>query len=304
MSRKFAWLGVAAASVSLTGCVSQEKYNALKLDRDRCVEQLAQAQTESATARSEADAYKEQLGAVMTSGDTKDAAITNLTAMTNELQTQLREINDRYAEAIGMVGRSSPLPASLVTELTSFAGLNKDLLDFDPARGMVKFKSDVTFASGSAELTPKAREAIAKLAKILTSQHAAGYELMVAGHTDNVRVARGDTVRAGHKDNWYLSAHRAITVAGDLRGAKVSAERIAVVGYADQRPVAPNTTDSGRSKNRRVEVVILPTKATKPTFATGDTRPTTKPAAATSTSGDFRGDTTSAETDHGPVFTK
>ena len=58
------WSGSARLSRS-TGCVSQEKYNALKLDRDRYAEQLGQAQNEaSAAARSEADAYKNQLASI------------------------------------------------------------------------------------------------------------------------------------------------------------------------------------------------------------------------------------------------
>ena len=40
---------------------------------------------------------------------------------------------------------------------------------------------------------------------------------MVAGHTDNQRVSNPETIEAGHQDNWYLSAHRAITVAAELR---------------------------------------------------------------------------------------
>ena len=52
MARMHHWLGLAALTLALTGCVSQEKYNALKLERDRFAEQLGQAQTEASAARS------------------------------------------------------------------------------------------------------------------------------------------------------------------------------------------------------------------------------------------------------------
>ena len=93
-----------------------------------------------------------------------------------------------------------------------------DLVDFDSARGVVKFKSDVTFATGSAEVTPKAQEVITRFAQILNSAAASNYELMVVGHTDNQRVdeLRG-RLPSGHKDNWYLSAHRAISVSETLQ---------------------------------------------------------------------------------------
>ena len=60
------------------------------------------------------------------------------------------------------------LPEPLSNELSEFARQNPDLVDFDAARGIVKFKSDVTFSSGSAEVTPKAKEVIARFSQILT----------------------------------------------------------------------------------------------------------------------------------------
>jgi chemotaxis protein MotB len=82
---------------------------------------------------------------------------------------------------------------------------------------------------------------------------------MVAGHTDSTRVSRPETIQAGHKDNWYLSAHRAIAVAEELQKQGVNGQRLGVIGYADKRPVAGNDTAAGRAQNRRVEVLILPT---------------------------------------------
>ena len=56
-------------------------------------------------------------------------------------------------------------PQALTNELSAFARQNPDLVDFDAARGIVKFKSDVTFAAGSMPtLTPKAKEAIDRFA--------------------------------------------------------------------------------------------------------------------------------------------
>jgi chemotaxis protein MotB len=259
MARMHHLVGFVLLSIVLTGCVSQEKYNALKLDRDRLAEQLGQAQNEASSARSEADAYKNQLSALMGQGGNKEGLILNLTNQNAELQRQLDEMNRKYTDAINRVGPGSALPEVVTTALADFARQNPDLVDFDSARGIVKFKSDVTFGSGSADVTPRAREAISRFAQILNSSAATGYELMVAGHTDNTRVINPATIAAGHKDNWYLSAHRAIGVAQQLMNDRVGAQRIAVTGYAEQRPVASNASDSGRAQNRRVEVLILPT---------------------------------------------
>jgi chemotaxis protein MotB len=121
----------------------------------------------------------------------------------------------------------------------------------------VKFKTDFTFATGQDSITEKAKAAITRFASILNSDAAKSYELMVAGHTDNSPVVNPQT-KAKHPDNWYLSSHRAIAVGDELIKHSVSPQRLAVVGYADQRPIAPNTTSAGKAQNRRVEVLILP----------------------------------------------
>jgi chemotaxis protein MotB len=252
-------IGTVVLGIALTGCVSQEKYNALKLDRDGLAEQLAKSQSDASSARAEADSYKNQLALLNQNGGSLGALVTNLQQQNATLQAQLDELNSKYAEAMNRPAGGTALPQPLSDALSEFARQNPDLVDFDAARGVVKFKSDVTFASGSAEVTPKAKEAITRFAQILNSQAASGYELMVAGHTDNQQVRNPETIKHGHLDNWYLSAHRAITVAAELRHDNVNSQRLAVVGYADQRPIASNTTSSGQAQNRRVEVLILPT---------------------------------------------
>ncbi|HMB95882.1 MAG TPA: OmpA family protein [Tepidisphaeraceae bacterium] len=267
MTRMSQFVGAAVVLVGLSGCVSQEKYNALKLDRDGLAEQLGKAQNEASTARAEADSYKNQLAALMGQGGNLQGLVTNLQQQNANLQSQLDDLNHRYADAMAHVGSGAALPPALTNELSAFAAQNPDLVDFDAARGIVKFKSDVTFAPGDATLEPKAKDVIDRFASILNSPAASGYELLVAGHTDNSRVVNPRTLAAGHKDNWYLSAHRAISVAQALMSQSVNPQRLGCVGYADQRPVASNASESGKAQNRRVEVLILPTTVRSGSFA-------------------------------------
>jgi chemotaxis protein MotB len=253
-------VGAAALMIGLVGCVPQEKYNALKLDRDGLAEQLGKAQNDASTARAEADSYKNQLAQLIGGGNNLQALVTNLTSQNSTLQAQLDEMTRKYTDALAHVGAGGPLPPALTSELSAFANANPDLVDFDAARGIVKFKSDVTFAVGDATLQPNAKSVIDKFASILNSSGASQYELMIAGHTDNQRVSNPKTIQAGHKDNWYLSSHRAIAVSEELIGQRVNPQRIGVVGYADQRPIASNASASGQQQNRRVEVLILPTQ--------------------------------------------
>src|SRR5439155_15961073 len=144
-------------------------------------------QNDASAARSEADAYKNQLSSIGGAGQSKDAMVLNLTNQNNELQRQLDELNRRYLDVANRSGPSA-LPAPLSNELSDFARQNPDIVDFDANRGIVKFKSDVTFAPGSAEVTPRAKDVIARFSQILNSPAASGYELIVAGHTDNTNV--------------------------------------------------------------------------------------------------------------------
>jgi chemotaxis protein MotB len=271
MARMRQWIGLAAVCLTLTGCVPQEKYAALKLDDDQLRESLGKSQTETQQAQAEAAAYKQQLAAFTNAGGNRDAIITNLTTQNANLQAQLDALNQRYAEAMGTVAKagSQALPAPLSNALSAFAEQNPDLVEFDAARGVVKFKSDVTFAVGDATVTSKAKDVLRRFSAILNADAAHGYELMVAGHTDNTPVVNPETIRKGHKNNWYLSAHRAIAVNEELIADGVSARRLGAVGYADERPVASNNTEAGKAQNRRVEVLILPTtvQAGVPTVA-------------------------------------
>ena len=276
MARMHQWLGMAAIGISLTGCVSQEKYNAVKLLADQRAQELAQAQADSERDRTAAEAYKSQLDQIANGNTTATAMLANDAQQIAALNSQLSEIRAKYEDELNkspqvvMMGGGSALPAPLTNELNQFAADNPDLVDFDARRGIVKFKSDVTFPPGSTDVNPRAKEVLAQFARILNSGVAANYELMVAGHTDNTPITREATIRRGNYDNWYLSAHRAIAVAAELVSNGVRKTRLGVAGYADQRPIASNATASGKAQNRRVEVLILPTQVGSGEVASSD----------------------------------
>jgi len=253
---------VCLVAFALTGCVSQDKYAALKLSHDALVERLSQADAEAQAAKARAATATEMVSSLGGSQDARTAHLLNLQQANADLQDQVKELTRRYEEAVKLIGSNSPLPLDLSTALNDFANQHPDLVEFDAGRGMVKFKSDVTFASGSSDLTDKARPVLEQLTQILNSEQARDYDLMVAGHTDSKPVTNPETIRKGHKDNWHLSAHRAIAVSSALQAQGVSPKRIAVVGYADQRPAASGGSEQDTQQNRRVEVLILPTTAT------------------------------------------
>lgn len=113
------------------------------------------------------------------------------------------------------------------------------------------------FASGSAELRPEAISLLRRVAAALPHQ-----ALRVEGHTDNLPIHTTQFAT-----NWELSTARAATVTRFLIAESVvDPGRIAAAGYAEFHPIADNQGEAGRSRNRRVDIVLL--KATSgPSFS-------------------------------------
>ena len=228
-----ALVGLSLVGSAATGCVSSEVDNARRLHGSQLQEQLASAQRSNSELAAQNEMYKNQLAQIRNAGDNKEALYANQLQTIADLQRQRDELAEKYRQMIDSVGKqgTAALPFALTNELTAFAAQNPDQVEFDASRGLVKFKSDFTFSQGSAELVPEAKGAIARLATILNGAVASNYDLMVVGHTDSKPVSNPATVRAGHKDNWYLSAHRAIEVSRQLRGQNVAAGRVQVAGF-------------------------------------------------------------------------
>jgi chemotaxis protein MotB len=133
-----------------------------------------------------------------------------------------------------------------------------DLVTFDPNRGVVKFKSDLLFEKGSDEVTTTAAEAVKALCRILNTDQAKEFDIIIAGHTDDLPILKPET-KAKHADNWYLSAHRSISVLNLMTGSGIVPERVSVRGFGEFRPIVPNEPGKkGNPQNRRVEIYIVP----------------------------------------------
>ena len=260
MARRFLALGV--VGLLLTGCVSRDQYEAVKMERNSLAEQLATAQSSSSADRAAAEAWKSQQERLITAGNDQEKALLLANKENAELTARIRELQTKYEAALnnqGQIVMGAALPQEIAGPLDQLAKENSGAVEFDAARGVLKLKSDVTFNKGSAELTPQAKNIVDRVAGILNSPSARNYEFLVAGHTDNTPVSNPATIAAGHKDNMFLSSHRAISVAKELVAQHVSAQRIGYIGFGDQRPIASNATTEGQSRNRRVEIMISPT---------------------------------------------
>jgi chemotaxis protein MotB len=116
----------------------------------------------------------------------------------------------------------------------------------------VEMRTDILFPSGSARLADDAVNIIERLGGVLAPFP---NPIRVEGHTDNKPIKT-----AVFYSNWELSAARAGSVVRVLSTHGVAPERLAVIGYGEQRPLKANDSAEGRNANRRVVIVILSTE--------------------------------------------
>ncbi|HVZ31487.1 MAG TPA: OmpA family protein [Polyangiaceae bacterium] len=130
--------------------------------------------------------------------------------------------------------------------------IDSGALDITIRRGrmIVEMPAAVLFDSGSAELSKDGEETMVRVAKILRG--VPRHRFLVGGHTDNVPVAKE------YKSNWELSAARALQVTDTLIAHGVPPKRLVLAGYSEYDPVASNSSEAGRQKNRRIEIILEP----------------------------------------------
>ena len=117
---------------------------------------------------------------------------------------------------------------------------------------IIRLTDQSGFESGSANLRT---DFTSLLDSVGDSLAGASGLIQIEGHTDNVAMSFGNRYR----NNWDLSSARAASVADYLQdGGSIAPGSMVIKGFADTRPIASNDTATGRSENRRIEVVVLP----------------------------------------------
>lgn len=246
---------VMIAAIMMTGCVAQEHADDLQTLNRKLREQIVELEARLEEAQARVTALQEM----------QNAGSADLMAKLNAALADRDRLKNALSDAEDQLRRAAQagpmLPAPLDNALADLAASNPALMTYDPARGAVVFTSDLTFALGSTQVSAQAQSSLTKLAGILRSSIAAGYEAQIVGHTDNVPINKPAT-RAAHPTNWHLSVHRAISVKDVLQKAGVAPTQMMVAGYGQFHPVAANPTKGGNQANRRVEIFLVPSTAT------------------------------------------
>lgn len=145
---------------------------------------------------------------------------------------------------------------SIKAKLDKFAadnGIKTSLVTSIEERGLVvSIQETLLFTSGSADLTVPARELLEKISTVLATSP---NQIKVEGHTDNLPIHTPK-----FSNNWELSVIRSTNVVQILQRDGIAPDRLSATGYGEYRPIASNDTEAGRSKNRRIDLIILRSK--------------------------------------------
>jgi flagellar motor protein MotB len=253
--RRGAGAGWYAFTIVLSGAAAALGYFSWQLLNDK--KRLASEVALMAQARGEAQQGREdaQLRIVQLVGENGQEQARSAQAVNERDQlraelantlTQLDELRTASAASAEQLAEFKELRTKFQQMIDSGA------LDISLRRGrmIVEMPAAVLFDSGSAELSEAGRETVIQVAKVLRG--VPRHRFLVGGHTDNVPAVKT------YKSNWELSAARAVRVTETLTSHGMSAKRLVIAGYSEYDPVATNSNESGRQKNRRIEIILEP----------------------------------------------
>ncbi len=192
--------------------------------------------------------YNHEISALMAQLDEKTSLISEKEGVLAERASRLREMQSKL---FSQNERMNDLRRSMRRALVDVPA--KDLeLEIRNGKLHLNLSENLLFASGSAIIDQKGKEALSSVAEVLNSS--TDLQIEIIGHTDSVPIRT-----ARFSDNWDLSAARATAITRVLvKEYSISGERIRASGRSEHRPIASNATAEGRALNRRTEIIISP----------------------------------------------
>ena len=242
-----------ASKKDLVAC--QEENKALQTNFQNTKEQLAASTTRVAS-------LEEQIAELRKANATLQAALDKTLTNTSQnnvsiekLVDQINESNQYIRHLVEVKSKSDSLNMVLTNNLTR--SLSKEELkevDVQVLKGVVyiSLADNMLYKSGSYEINDRAAETLPKIAKIIKDYK--DYDVLIEGNTDDVPIKREDI-----RNNWDLSCLRASSVVQALQNNYgVDPKRLTADGRGEYNPLQPNTTEVGKQRNRRTQIIITP----------------------------------------------
>ncbi len=256
---KSVWIALVVAAAALPGCASADADRAellerealeLTADRDAARQQLAEAmrREESLARQGEIDAA--EIERMRREQADIDAKAREALARAQEYAAQNEELMGRAEGAAGLQDENSRLQEALAR----FKAQGADAKVTPDGNIEITLPSDVTFGSGQAKLTSAGKRNLQSLRGPLGGEYAA-YELRVIGHTDDTPLRK---TKAKWGTNRALGQARALAVVEFLeQNLGIAPTRLTTASKGEHEPKIAKTDKASRTKNRRVELVVV-----------------------------------------------
>ncbi len=267
MPRFLPLLILPALSLLVPGCGYSEeewkaqldKYAQLESEHKNTLAKLDQVNKELEAEKMRVGELEGQLKALGLDIQERDKKVSSLSASLEERERALAEYKARAKQLEAIKARFELLRKKLdeLTKLGLAVNIRKN-------RMVISLPGDVLFDSGRESLKKEGKEILIKVANVVKNDPSLlQRDYQVAGHTDNKPLQGGQ-----FRDNWGLSLMRAREVLLFLVNTKdggslptdgsLPTEHWSAVGFADTDPIAPNDSDEGRQKNRRCDLIVVP----------------------------------------------
>ncbi len=256
-------------SAIVQSCVSNKKYAELQSNYDQLQNNTRDlnvkyqtSEQNLAVANNRVKSLDEQIASEKSNSRNLQSALDKCLTSTNQGNTNISKLVDEInssnkyiQQLVNAKNKSDSLNMVLTNNLTR--SLSQDEMkdvDVKVLKGVVyiSLADNLLYKSGSYEISDKAGAALSKIAKIITDYST--YDVLIEGNTDNVPISQKNI-----RNNWDLSALRASSVVQALQTTyNVDPKRLTAGGRGEYNPIADNSTDAGKSQNRRTQIIITP----------------------------------------------
>ena len=267
MRKNFVILGMVAATLLASSCASkkdlqncQNENRELSTNYQNAKEELAAAKARAASLEAQIEQQKKDYAALQRSLDQSLSNASSNNVNISKLVDQINESNQYIRHLVEVKSKSDSLNMVLTNNLTrSLSKEEMKEVDVQVLKGVVyiSLADNMLYKSGSYEINDRAAETLSKIAKIITDYK--DYEVLIEGNTDNVPVNSSAATMKNIRNNWDLSCLRASSVVQALQNKYgVDPKRLTAGGRGEYNPVTTNSTEVGKQRNRRTQIIITP----------------------------------------------
>ena len=260
-------IAMMAGLLTFTSCASKKDLDNCRLENRELTGNYQDAKEQLAASKARVASLEEQLAqakqAYASLQGSLDKSLTNASANNvniSKLVDQINESNQYIRHLVEVKSKSDSLNMVLTNNLTrSLSKEEMKEVDVQVLKGVVyiSLADNMLYKSGSYEINDRAAETLSKIAKIITDYK--DYEVLIEGNTDNVPVNTNAASMKNIRNNWDLSALRASSVVQALQNQYgVDPKRLTAGGRGEYNPVTTNSTEVGKHRNRRTQIIITP----------------------------------------------